>query len=72
MRKTLAAYTPPVSPYPPYVNLTEEDSGFVRVTVRSPVKDDGSCGDTAAAVFPREAIKSLLEEVLAELPAIPR
>lgn len=41
-------FTPPGTSYPPYLNVTENEDGSFAVTVRSPAKEDGRCGDCAA------------------------
>ncbi len=39
MSKTIFAYTPPGSFYPPYVNLSQTERGEYLLTVRSPGTD---------------------------------
>lgn len=40
-------FTPPGSNSPPYLNVTRKADEVV-ITVRSPAKADGSCGETSA------------------------
>jgi hypothetical protein len=47
MRTNLAAYTAPGCKYPEFISINKEENGNISVTVRSPRKDDGSCGDIA-------------------------
>jgi hypothetical protein len=57
--KLIAAYTPPTSPYPPYVNVSREDNGGVTITVRAPPGpgefSDKDCGPTSAIFLAPEA-----------------
>lgn len=52
MSKLIAAYTPPTSPYPPYVNISRQADGGVTVTVREPPGpgefSDQDCGRTVS------------------------
>jgi hypothetical protein len=42
------AYTPPGANYPPFVNVMENLDGSFTITVRSSIKENGSCGDIAS------------------------
>ncbi len=57
--ETLFAHTPANPDYPPYINLSKGDDGTYTVTVRSPRKTDGSCGDSAAIVLDATQIADL-------------
>ncbi len=41
------AFTAPGASYPGYLNVSERDDGAFSVTVRSPAKQDGSCGEVS-------------------------
>lgn len=45
--------------YPEYIHVTVED-GRTKISVRSPAKDDGSCGDYAVIELPREQLLELI------------
>lgn len=69
MSKNLAAHTP-VFPagYPPYINISLSDDGtHVEVTVRSPPKADGHCGDVAMIALPIMEYDALIEKATHEL-----
>ena len=46
MPENIAAYTAPGASYPPYISVNWKGDE-VTVTVRSPAKEDGSCGSDA-------------------------
>jgi hypothetical protein len=58
MRKNLFAYTAPGFA-PPFLSINAED-GIVEVIVRSPAKDDGSCGETAGIKLSPEQFEELM------------
>lgn len=61
----LAAYTPPGSNYPPYVNATLFEQDAVRVTVRAPYNDETHrCGDTCAMVMTRAEFTAFCDDAL--------
>lgn len=47
-------------PYPAYINVSE-GVGYIAVTVRSPAKDDGSCGDYGLIRLTREQWGELVD-----------
>lgn len=47
MLTNLAAYTAPGCNYPEFISINKEENGNISVTVRSPRKDDQTCGDIA-------------------------
>jgi len=59
-RRLIAAHTGPASPYPGYVNVSEEPDGTIAVTVRSDRKPDGSCGDIAVTRMTRDELILLM------------
>ncbi len=71
-RKTLAAYTAPTSPFPPFLNMTQDEAGNVVVTLRSPPVEGvptetgfaSMSGPFASATFDRAAMREFLAEAL--------
>lgn len=60
------AFTDQTPSYPPYINVTRNADGSVRVLVRSPCKEDGSCGDSACIILDRsefDRMKKSMETV---------
>jgi hypothetical protein len=53
------AYTAPSSNYPPYISINRTDNGGVSITVRSPAKDDGACGDSAMITLTQDEFSEL-------------
>jgi hypothetical protein len=49
--------------YPPYVNITRLEDGTVDVTVRSPRKPDGDCGDSGRINLSRAEYEALLADM---------
>lgn len=66
MTDFLAAYTESSRSYPPYVNISAEDSA-VTFTVRGKQASDGSCGETASMPIPRREAEKLLKDALTAL-----
>lgn len=68
-RRNIAAFTPPGSHYPPYVSindtgtLADPKAEGVEITVRSPPKPDGSCGDCSTILLSRSEFAALMREV---------
>jgi hypothetical protein len=63
MSRNLAAYTIPGGGYPAYVSINEDSDG-VQITVRSPSRSDGTCGDCATITLRREVFDELLSAAL--------
>jgi len=59
MSKNIFAYTSPESSYPEFVSINKEEDGTVMITVRSPKKTDGSCGDAASIILQSREILNL-------------
>lgn len=60
------AFTDQTRSYPPFINVTRNADGSVRVIVRSPCKEDGSCGDSACITLDQKEfgrMKQSLETV---------
>lgn len=71
----LAAYTPPGSSYPPFINISEVPGG-VRIIVRSPASRDlvhghPVMGSIAEIIVEREVAQQLLGEALETLSCSP-
>lgn len=63
--KNLAAFTPATHPYPPYVNVSRHvDHNGVRITVRSPANEDGSCGSTSFIDLNSDEYRKILREMM--------
>lgn len=60
-------FTPAESPYPPYLNVTEKPGGDFVITVRSPAKADGSCGDSSAITMTGDDFRLFLKELAGAL-----
>lgn len=58
------AFTPPTSPYPPYVNISRLDDGSVKVIVRNDA--GGDAGVVAEIVLPEADWRSLAWSVFSE------
>lgn len=65
-RRCLAAFTPAVLPYPPYVSINQED-GEVEITVRAPANEDGSCGRGASMKMTTREFEVLITEAYLRL-----
>lgn len=68
-RRNIAAFTPPGATYPPYVSindtgtLADRSAEGVEITVRSPAKADGSCGECASIKLSRAEFALLMRQV---------
>lgn len=60
-RVCLGAYTAPGVTYPEYVSINTVEGGLIEITVRSPTKRDGSCGDTSAMMMSRAEFMRMLD-----------
>lgn len=71
MRTNLAAFTSSGCGYPSYlsVNLASENNN-VEITVRSPTKSDGSCGDTSCMTMSVAEFKKLFSDMLVRVAGI--
>lgn len=47
MSNNVYAHTAPGGSYPEYLSVNVNEDSTVEITVRSPRKEDGSCGDAA-------------------------
>ncbi len=62
-RRLLGALTPPTLPYPPYINVSEED-GEVVVTLRTAATaPDYTCGETVCVRFDYHDFHDMINEV---------
>jgi hypothetical protein len=66
VKTCLAAYTPPGSSYPPYINLSEGPEG-VTFTVRTRPEHPFHWGPTGEITVCREVARDLLTEALEQL-----
>jgi len=70
MRINLSAYTAPGCNYPPFLSVnTEDGSSEVEIIVRSEVKPDGRCGDTASIKIDAANFERVLRELASHFPA---
>jgi len=65
--KCLAAYTAADPLYPPYVSINYVGT-MVEITVRSPAKADGSCGDVAVIKMNIFNFRKTMREALGAIP----
>lgn len=68
MHTNLFAYTALGVNYPEYISVNRRKSdGMIEITVRSPKKSDGSCGDTATITLHRGHLGGLFDVLRDEL-----
>jgi hypothetical protein len=68
MKTNMFAYTAPGADYPEYISVNRrQGDGMIEITVRSPKKADGSCGDTASIVLHRGQLGGLFYALRDEL-----
>ena len=65
MTNKQVGFTPPGGAYPPYVNVSEVQSGVIQITVRSPKGDapDGPMGVTAYIQMSVEDFRAFLADI---------
>lgn len=65
MPKNIFTYTAPGSDYPEYISVNEtDDPDKFTITVRSPRKADGTCGDAATITLTMVQINLLAADML--------
>lgn len=68
-RRNITAFTPPGGDYPAFISindtgtLSDRDAEGVEITVRSPRREDGRCGDVATIRLSRSQFAKLMREV---------
>lgn len=61
--KNIFAYTAPTGiGYPEYLSINERD-GEITVTVRGPIRDDRSCGETVDMTLPHDEMRTLYHKL---------
>jgi hypothetical protein len=64
MSSNVYAYTA-LGDYPEYISVNVNEDSTVEITVRSPRKADGSCGDTATAKLSGEEFAKFASRIYA-------
>ena len=65
MNKNVFAFTAPGTNYPEYISVNEtEDPDKFTIDVRSPRKEDGSCGDTSRVTLTMQQMDELAGAVI--------
>ena len=66
IRTNVAAFTPSGGLYPPYISVNyvhSSESEGIEITVRSPRKDDGSCGETVSILLSCDDFRAFVKEL---------
>ena len=68
MSKHLAAWTPAISPYPPFVSISHEGNE-IKIIVRAGITDTGEQGAESFCIMTRDEFLKLIYEAVENLEA---